>query len=160
MSYSSIRISGGSLTSLSEAMETVCAFLNSDSGGTVLIGVKNDGKIVGQEINDNHSRDLATELKRIEPSTKVNVKFVAVDDKNEIHGCATATFLNYPNSRVGYITTIGGHLIANKDTFKELCEILKGKGATKVQGMGRPSIVRLWKRFGFEPMSTLVEFKL
>ena len=85
---------------------------------------------------------------------------VAVDDNNEIHGCATATFLNYPNSRVGYITTIGGHLIANKDTFKELCEILKSKGATKVQGMGRPSIVRLWKRFGFEPISTLVEFKL
>ena len=85
---------------------------------------------------------------------------VMIDDKNEIHGAATVTFLNYPNSRVGYITTIGGHLIANKDTFKELCEILKGKGATKVQGMGRPSIVRLWKRFGFEPISTLVEFKL
>ena len=85
---------------------------------------------------------------------------VAVDDNNEIHGCATATFINYPNARIGYITTIGGRLIANKDTFKELCEILKSRGATKVQGMGRPSIVRLWKRFNFEPISTLMEVKL
>lgn len=85
---------------------------------------------------------------------------VAVDDNNEIHGCATATFINYPNSRVGYITTIGGRLIANKDTFKELCDILKSRGATKIQGSARPSIVRLWRRFNFEPVATLVEVKI
>ena len=85
---------------------------------------------------------------------------VAVDEAGEIKGSATATFINYPSSRVGYITTIGGRLIADKESFKDLCEILKSRGATRIQGMGRPAIVRLWQRFGFEPISTLVEYKL
>ena len=85
---------------------------------------------------------------------------VAADDNNELHGAATVSFLNYPNDRIGYITSIGGRLIANKKTFSELCEILKARGATKIQGLGRPSIVRLWNRLGFEPISTLVEYKL
>jgi hypothetical protein len=85
---------------------------------------------------------------------------VAVDDNNEVHGAATVSFINMPNSRIAYITSIGGRLVANKKTFEELCEILKGRGATKIQGLGRPSIVRLWRRLGFEPISTLVEFKL
>lgn len=69
---------------LDRAMETVCAFLNSDHGGTVLIGIKDDGNIVGQEINDSHFRSLATEIKRIEPLTKIDVKYVAVNDMKKV----------------------------------------------------------------------------
>jgi len=86
---------------------------------------------------------------------------VMVDDDNEVRGAATVTFINYPNARVGYITTIGGKLIANQKVFKEVCEILKSRGATKIQGMGRPAIVRLWhSKFGAEAMYTLMEYKL
>lgn len=85
---------------------------------------------------------------------------VAIDEAGEIHGAATASFINYPNARVGFITFIGGKLISNKETFKQLCEILKANGATKVQGMARPAIARLWSRYGFQERSTLVEFKL
>ena len=85
---------------------------------------------------------------------------VAVDDAGEIHGAATASFINYPNDRVGFITAIGGKLVSNEDTFRDFCEILKSRGATKIQGMGRPSIVRLWQRLGFEPVTTMVEYKL
>ena len=86
---------------------------------------------------------------------------VMVDDNNEIHGAATATFINYPNSRVGFITTVGGRLIANQQVFKELCEILKSRGATKIQGMGRPAIVRLWNsKFGAKAISTLMELEI
>ena len=35
--------------------------------------------------------------------------------------------------------------------------LMKAHGATKIQGYGRESIVRLWKRFNFEPRNTLVE---
>ncbi len=73
-----------STATLGDAMETACAFLNSDHGGVVLIGVKNDGKIAGQEINDDHLRDLAIELKRIEPLTKIDVKSVVVDGKKKV----------------------------------------------------------------------------
>ena len=85
---------------------------------------------------------------------------VAVDDAGEIHGAATASFINYPNDRVGFITAIGGKLVTNEDTFRDFCEILKSRGATKIQGLGRPAIVRLWRRLGFEPVTTMVEYKL
>jgi hypothetical protein len=85
---------------------------------------------------------------------------VATDEENKIHGAATVSFSNYPMSRVAFITLIGGRLVSNKDTFDQLKMILKQRGATKVQGYGRESIVRLWKRYGFEPRTTLVEVKL
>ena len=37
--------------SLDGAMKTVCAFLNSETGGTVIFGVKDNGQIVGQEVD-------------------------------------------------------------------------------------------------------------
>ena len=85
---------------------------------------------------------------------------VAVDEQKEIHGAATVSFANYPMARVAFITLIGGKLISNRDTFEQLKMILKQRGATKVQGYGRESIVRLWKRYGFEPRTTLVEVQL
>ena len=85
---------------------------------------------------------------------------VATDDEGKIHGAATVSFANYPMARVAFITLIGGRLISNKDTFEQLKMILKQRGATKVQGYGRESIVRLWKRYGFEPRTTLVEVQL
>ena len=85
---------------------------------------------------------------------------VATDEENQIHGAATVSFANYPMNRVAFITLIGGRLVSNKDTFDQLKMILKQRGATKVQGYGRESIVRLWKRYGFEPRTTLVEVQL
>lgn len=85
---------------------------------------------------------------------------VATDENNEIHGAATVSFSNYPMNRVAFITLIGGHLVSNDETFEQLKALLKGYGATKLQGYGRPAIVRLWKRYGFEPRTTLVEVKL
>ena len=85
---------------------------------------------------------------------------VAVDEENTIRGAATVSFANYPMNRVAFITLIGGKLIASRDTFEQLKLLLKQRGATKVQGYGRDSIVRLWKRFGFEPRTTLVEVQL
>ena len=85
---------------------------------------------------------------------------VAVDEQNKIHGAATVSFINYPLSRVAFITAIGGKLISNDDTFEQLKAILASRGATKIQGFGREAIVRLWKRYNFEPKSTLVEVAL
>jgi hypothetical protein len=82
---------------------------------------------------------------------------VAVDDDGKIHGAATVAFANYPKHRVAFVTTIGGKLISSPETFQQFKELLKQRGATKIQGYGRDTIVRLWKRFGFEPRLTLVE---
>jgi hypothetical protein len=85
---------------------------------------------------------------------------VAVDDESQIHGAASVSFMNYPLSRVAFVTAIGGKLISSEETFEQLKTILKQRGATKIQGFGRDAIVRLWKRYGFEPKTTLVEVPL
>lgn len=85
---------------------------------------------------------------------------VAVDEENKVHGAATVSFANYPMARVAFITLIGGHLVSSPETFDQLKLLLKGYGATKIQGYGRPAIVRLWKRYGFEPRTTLVEVQI
>jgi hypothetical protein len=85
------------------------------------------------------------------------VLLVAIDEEMKIHGAATVSFMNYPLHRVAFITCIGGKLISNQETFNQLKLLLKSHGATKIQGSGRESIVRLWKRYNFEPRNTLVE---
>jgi hypothetical protein len=85
---------------------------------------------------------------------------VAVDESNEIHGAATASFINYPNDRVAFVTAVGGKLMINPETVSQMCEIFKANGATKVQGVAKESVARLWKRFGFEEKAILVETKL
>jgi hypothetical protein len=88
------------------------------------------------------------------------VLLVASDEEKKVHGAATVSFLNYPNDRVAFITAIGGKLISNNDTFDQLKKVLRGMGATKIQGAARESIARLWKRFGFAERYTVVEVKI
>lgn len=85
---------------------------------------------------------------------------VVVDEEEKIHGAITSSFLNYPNDRVAFITFIGGKLIVAKETFDQMCNILKSNGATKIQGAVRPSIARLWSRFGFQHKTSIVEVKI
>lgn len=82
---------------------------------------------------------------------------VALNDQGGVQGCATVSFINYPMHRVAFVTATGGKFISSQDVFAQLKAILKGYGATKIQGFGRDSIVRLWRRFNFEPRNTLVE---
>jgi len=85
---------------------------------------------------------------------------VAVDENNDIHGAGTVSFSNHPLHRVAFVTTVGGKLISNRDTVEQLKAILKQNGATILQAFGRPSIVRLWRRYNFESRNTLVEVLL
>jgi hypothetical protein len=62
--------------------------------------------------------------------------------------------------RVAFITAIGGKLISNKETFDQMKTILNKFGATKLQGYARKSVVRLWERFDFKPVNTLIEVKI
>lgn len=97
---------------------------------------------------------------RVFVSTGTWLLVVAVDETGVIHGACTVSFLNYPLHRVAFVTAIGGKLISSKETFAQFKQLLKSYGATKIQGVGRESIVRLWKRYDFEPRNTLVEVLL
>jgi hypothetical protein len=82
---------------------------------------------------------------------------VAVDEEGKLQGAAAVSFINYPLHRVAFVTAIGGKLISSQETFEQFKALLKMRGATKIQGYGRDAIVRLWKRYNFEPRNTLVE---
>lgn len=78
------KISGGESATLelkkstgqiNRAGETLCAFLNGD-GGTVIVGVTPEGKIVGQEVTDKTRREIAAMLDRFEPPPLVEVGYV------------------------------------------------------------------------------------
>lgn len=62
----------------SQSMQTACAFLNSDAGGTILFGVMDNGKIVGQEVSDKTNREIAAELDKIEPHADIAIKHVSI----------------------------------------------------------------------------------
>jgi len=85
---------------------------------------------------------------------------VAVDENNDIHGAGTISFANHPLHRVAFVTAVGGKLISNKDTVEQVKNIARQNGATVLQAFGRPSIVRLWRRYNFESRNTLVEVLL
>ena len=85
---------------------------------------------------------------------------VATDEQSEIQGAATVSFINYPSDRVAFITAIGGKLVTNQDTFGQMSNLLKANGATKIQGVAKEAVARLWKRFGFADKAILVEVKL
>lgn len=82
----------------------------------------------------------------------------AFDVNNNIKGVATVSFINMPNDRIAFITTIGGRSISDPEIFQQFTNILKQFGATKLQGAARESIARLWKRnLGFRERHTIVE---
>jgi len=83
---------------------------------------------------------------------------VSVDKNNKINGCATVQFIDYPNFRVAFITSIGGRLISTPGNFEELTNWSKLNGATKIQGAARESIERLWRKlYKFERRHVIVE---
>jgi len=84
---------------------------------------------------------------------------VAVDDDG-VKGAATVSFSNRPSDRVAFITSIGGKLISNPDTFEQLKQLLSSTGATYIEGAARESIARLWSRYGFEEKYRIVGVKI
>jgi len=72
-----------STAQLHRAFETICGFLN-NKGGTVLIGVNDKGKIVGQEISDATKQAIANEISKIAPPVKLGIDFIKIDSNKYI----------------------------------------------------------------------------
>jgi ATP-dependent DNA helicase RecG len=68
-----------STSQLKPAMQTLCAFLNAQ-GGRVLLGVTDEGKIVGQQIADKTQRELGQSLQQFEPHAMVEIHYVPLQN--------------------------------------------------------------------------------
>ncbi len=69
-----------STAQLKPAFETLCAFLNG-KGGTVYIGINDQGKLIGQEISDRTRQEIARELGKLEPTPSVDIRYISVAEK-------------------------------------------------------------------------------
>jgi ATP-dependent DNA helicase RecG len=70
-------------TQIKSIFETICAFLNGD-GGTVLIGIKNNGQIIGQKATDNTQQEIARELNKIEPHAEIDISYIPLENNQQI----------------------------------------------------------------------------
>lgn len=73
-----------STAELEAAFRSICAFLNGQ-GGNVVIGVKNNGVIAGQQIEDSTKKDLAVFVKKIEPQPPIEISYPKISGKKLIH---------------------------------------------------------------------------
>lgn len=81
--------------------------------------------------------------------------YVVVDTK--VIGAIAVNFQNRHNSRVAFVLAIGGNWIANDWGMEKFTAVLKKAGVTHIEGVGRDSIVRLWRRFGFKKKYTVFD---
>lgn len=85
---------------------------------------------------------------------------IAQADDGKIKGAATVEFFNRPTSRVAFVTSMGGKFIICRDTFRQLSEICKAYGATRIEAAVRESMARLCKRVNLEEKYRIVGAKL
>ena len=89
------------------------------------------------------------------------VLLIAVDDSNNIHGAATVEWINFPNERVAFVTTIGGVMVTKKEIWYQFENWVRQNGGTMIRGATREAAARLWKKaFGVESRYIMVEKKL
>lgn len=68
---------------LKRACETACAFLNGN-GGSILIGVADNGQLIGQEVGDKTKREIGNELAKITPAPDIEVSQVILPTSNKV----------------------------------------------------------------------------
>ena len=69
--------------------------------------------------------------------------------------------LDYNSSHVQlYLSKGEWMLLVAMDSDEQMKTILGKFGVTKLQGYARKSVVRLWERFNFKPINTLIEVKI
>ena len=85
-------------SNIDAAMSTVCAFLNNDRDGVVLIGVKDSGVITGLDLTDKVLQNLAAEIRKIEPVAKINVQYISLKNDKKVIAISVS-----PDSRAPYM---------------------------------------------------------
>lgn len=92
-----------------DAAKTICGMLNA-SGGFVIFGVTDDGRILGQQVTAGTLADVARELGRIDPQALLSPEAVELDGGNALvlvrvpRGDGPYTYDGRPYLRVGPTT--------------------------------------------------------
>lgn len=91
---------------LKRACETACAFLNGN-GGHILIGVADNGQLIGQEIRDKTKREIGNELAKITPVPDIEITHLILPNTDKgvfiIHVTTDSTKKPYLYENRAYI---------------------------------------------------------
>lgn len=86
---------------------------------------------------------------------------VGINESNIIQGAASIQWLNFPNARIAYVAALGGNMIISKEYHQELINWVRAMGGTKIKGVARDSVARLWKqKLGYMPAPITMELNL
>ena len=94
-----------------DAAKTICGMLNA-SGGFVIFGVTDDGRILGQQVTAGTLADVARELGRIDPQALLSPEAVDLEDGTALvlvrvpKGDGPYTYDGRPYLRVGPTTVL------------------------------------------------------
>lgn len=104
--------------------------------------------------------EYTTEQAKVYLASGAWTLYVAVDDAGALHGAGAVQFNSMPNDRVAFVIAIGGKLFTSQNTWQQFVDLLKSRGATRVEGAARESIARLWKRYGFDEKYRVVSVRI
>lgn len=82
--------------------------------------------------------------------------FVVVEN-DKVIGAASVEFINQPNDRVAFITSMGGRNVTENHVFDQLKSLVKNMGATKIRAMARDELLRLYSRCELHKKYNVVE---
>jgi hypothetical protein len=82
---------------------------------------------------------------------------IAVLRSGDIVGAVVYKLQHIKGHLVAFVMAIGGRWIATENGIGEFKDFLRGFGVTKLQGIARPSVARLWTKLGVTPLYTVME---
>jgi hypothetical protein len=132
---------------------------------TVQIVVPNNIYNVWEDIKDylNASINVSTGDCTLEQLKLLLVRgeqtlLVATNEEGKLTGAMAVEFINHPNSRVMFITSLGGSGIVNEQTFSQVESWARTQGATKVCAWAHEAQARLYKiKANFNSVRHVVE---
>ena len=132
---------------------------------TVQIVVPNNIYNVWEDIKDylNASINVSTGDCTLEQLKLLLVRgeqtlLVATNEEGKLTGAMAVEFINHPNSRVMFITSLGGNGIVNEQTFSQVESWARTQGATKVCAWAHEAQARLYKiKANFNSVRHVVE---
>lgn len=77
-----------------------------------------------------------------------------------VTGVATVEFINHPLKRVAFFQQLAGRAVVRRDVLGHLAAWCKDNGAVAIEGWGRESIMRLYRRLGFTECARVVRLEL
>ena len=113
-----------STSNLKDVLQTICAFLNGD-GGSVLIGVEDNGNLVGQEVSDKTMREIGLEIAKIAPfsNSSVEIFYVPFSEIKQIivfHVTTDSTKRPYTYNGRAYVRVQSDTLLMPHEHYQHL----------------------------------------